>query len=45
MNLKEEAEEFIRKREATLSIDEIKNMLENIKKELDKLEKIIYIKS
>jgi hypothetical protein len=45
MNLKEEAEEFIRKREAALSIDEIKNMLENIKKELDKLEKIIYIKS
>ena len=43
MNIEKEAEDFIKERKINVKVEEIKLLVKNIKKELDKLEKLIYI--
>ena len=43
MNIEKEAEDFIKERKINVKVEEIKLLVKNIKKELDKLEKMIYI--
>ncbi len=43
MNIEKEAEDFIKERKINVKVEEIKLLIKNIKKELDKLEKLIYI--